>query len=254
MKIGVQTRPWGPEMNREHLAQVLADIASAGYDGFEIGAQHLDISQPEPFRRLVASHDLKVVGIHVGGEIYDPKSVQEALDSLERIVAFTAEIGAPFMPFSGRPKLDKTEEEYRHQAENLNRIGRLCRDHGITLGYHNHFWEILDDCAELRHLCDHTDPALVSLCLDIGWIERAGGHPVEAAEAFLDRVAYFHLKDTKEDEWMEVGHGTVDFPGLFQAIQEFQGEWLVVEQDETRREPVQSARMSRDYLKQQFAI
>jgi len=250
IKIGVQTRPWGPEMNRESLSEVLAQIASVGYDGFEIGAQHLDVSQPGPFRQLVASHGLEVLGIHVGGEIYDPQSVQEALDNLERIVAFTAEVGAPFMPFSGRPKSDKTEEEFQHQADGLNRIGQLCHDHGITLCYHNHYWEIENEYAELRYLCEHTDPDLVSLCLDVGWVERAGGSPIEAARAFLDRVAYFHLKDTKEDEWMEVGNGTVDFPELLQVIQGRQDWWLVVEQDETRRTPAESARMSYEYLKQ----
>lgn len=262
MKVGVQTRPWGPEMNRERLPEILAEIASAGYDGFEIGAQHLDISRPEPFRRLIADHGLRVIGVHVGGEIYDPQSVQEALDNLERIVAFAVEVGASFVPYSGRAKPDKTEEEYGYQAENLNRIGQICRDNELTLSYHNHFWEIENDCRELRHLCEHTDPELVSLCLDVGWVERAGGSPVDVARTFLDRVAYFHLKDTKEEEWMEVGYGTVDFPGLFQLIQDRPewsrakgaGEWLVVEQDETQRPPVESARMSREYVKQHLGV
>lgn len=81
-------------------------------------------------------------------------------------------------------------------------------------------------------------------------MERAGGSPIEAARIFLDRVAYFHLKDTKEDEWMEVGNGTVDFPELLQVIQGRQDWWLVVEQDETRRTAAESARMSYEYLKQ----
>ena len=250
IKVGFQTRPWGPEMNREHLPEILAQIASAGYNGFEIGAQHLDISQPQAVRRLVADHGLEVVGVHVGGEIHDPQSVQEALDNLERIVAFAAQVGASFVPFSGRAKSGKTEAECQHQADGLNRIGQLCRDHGITLCYHNHYWEIENECAELRYLCQHTDPDLVSLCLDVGWVERAGGSPIEAARAFLDRIAYFHLKDTKGDEWMEVGSGTVDFPELLQVIQQRQDWWLVVEQDETRRTPAESARMSYQYLQQ----
>ena len=167
---------------------------------------------------------------------------------------FTAEVGAAFVPFSGRLKADKTEEQLRHQADSLNRIGELCRDNGVTLCYHNHFWEIENNCWELHHLCDHTDPDLVSLCLDVGWIERAGGSPVEVTQAFLDRVAYFHVKDTTEDEWMEVGHGTVDFPGLFEVIGDCDDWWLVVEQDETRRRPVESARMSREYLRAQFHV
>ncbi|HIC89714.1 MAG TPA: hypothetical protein EYP04_09985 [Anaerolineae bacterium] len=254
MKIGIQTRPWGPAMNRTQLPQVLAEIAAAGYEGFEIGAQHLDVSQPGKLRQLAAEYGLEVVGIHVGGEIYNPQSVQEALDNLERIVAFAAEVGTLFLPFSGRLKPHKTEEEFQYEAESLNRIGRLCQAKGIRLCYHNHFWEIEDDCRELRYLRDHTDPSLVSLCLDVGWVERAGGSPVEVARTFLDRIAYFHLKDTRDTEWMEVGYGTVDFPGLFQVIRTRQHWWLVVEQDETRRLPAESARLSREYLKQQFHV
>jgi sugar phosphate isomerase/epimerase len=55
VKIGIQTRPWGPELNQKHLTDVLADVAGTGYDGFEIGAQHLDIARPEillPWRRI----------------------------------------------------------------------------------------------------------------------------------------------------------------------------------------------------------
>jgi sugar phosphate isomerase/epimerase len=237
-------------MNQQDLGQILAEVAAAGYDGIEIGAQHLDISQPEPFLRLVADHGLQVVGIHVGGEIYDPDSVRRALRDLEQTVVFAARVGVPYLPFSGRPKPDKTDEDHRQQAASLNRIGRLCADHGLQLCYHNHYWEIESDCAELRYLCQHTDPELVWLCLDVGWVERAGGSPLAVASEFLERVAYFHLKDTKEDLWMEVGRGAVDFPGLFRVIQERSWAWMVVEQDETRRAPFESARLSRKYLGQ----
>jgi inosose dehydratase len=254
MKIGIQTRPWGADMNQQNLGQILTEIAAAGYDGLEIGAQHVDISQPKPFYRLVADHGLQVVGIHVGGEIYDPQSVREALDNLERTVAFAAQGDVPFLPFSGRPKSGKTKADHQRQAESLNRIGQLCSNYGVQLSYHNHFWEIENDCAELRYLCEHTDPDLVWLCLDVGWVERAGGSPVAVGSEFLERVAYLHLKDTKDDLWMEVGHGTVDFDGLFQLIKGRDLAWSVVEQDETRRAPLESARLSREYLKEQVGV
>ncbi len=254
MKVGIQTRPWGPEMNQKQLNEVLVDIATAGYDGFEIGAQHLDIAQPQILQELAANPDLQVVGIHGGGEIYDPQSVKEALGNLERIVAYARQVGAGFIPFSGKLKEEKTETELNNQAENLNRIGELCQQQGLRLCYHNHFWEIEDDWAELRHLCEHTDPTRVSLWLDVGWVERAGSSPVAVVETFFDRIGYFHIKDTTPEEWMEIGYGTVDFAGLFKLIRERYDGWLVVEQDETRRLPLESAQMSRNYLKEQFEV
>ena len=254
MKIGIQTRPWGPEKNRQQLPQILTEIASAGYDGVEIGAQHLDIGKPEVFRQLVTSHGLAPAAIHTGGEIYNPQAVQEARDNWERTAIFAAQVGAQFLAFSGRAKENKSIEEVQIEADSLNRVGRFCRENGIRLAYHNHNWEIQDNCRELNLLCDHTDPALVSLCLDVAWAHRAGGNPAEVARMFLDRVAYFHVKDTTAAEWREVGHGDLDFDVLFAVVRTREWPWLVVEQDDTQRAPVESARMSREYLRQKLDV
>ncbi len=204
MNIGVQTRPWGPERNRHDLPGVLAEVVAAGYDGIEIGAQHLDISQPAPFRQLLDSFGLQVAGIHVGGEIYNPESVKAALENLERTIAFAAAAGATYLPFSGKAKEGKTPGELATEAESLNRVGELCRDAGLKLAYHNHYWEIQDGCAELEYLLANTDPGLVSLCLDVAWVHRGGADPAALARKHLPRIAYFHLKDTTPDEWREL--------------------------------------------------
>lgn len=260
MHLGIQTRPWGPERNRADLNGILAEIAGAGYDGFEIGAQHLDLNAPTAFRQLLAAYGLRVVGLHVGGEIHNPESVADALGNLERTIVFAAEVGATYLPFSGKMKgvnaadAQKTEAELNIQAESLNRIGELARVAGLTLCYHNHFWEIEDDAHELRHLLAHTDRALVSLCLDVAWVQRGGGDPVILAREVFPRVGYFHFKDTTDDEWREVGYGTVDFPGLVALLREHSYDgWLVVEQDETQRAPDESARMSRETLRRLLA-
>ncbi len=252
MKVAVQTRPWGPEANRQRLGEVLADVRAAGYDGIEIGAQHLDLRKPGILLRLLDEHELLPAGIHVGGEIYNPDAVKRARADLERTVGYAAEVGAPYLAFSGRALAGKTAEMLAAEADNLNRIGEMCCAEGLTLAYHNHNWEIERDCTELRFLRDHTDPALVSFLLDVAWVQRGGGDPVAVAREFLPRIAYFHLKDTRGDEWVELGRGVVDFAGLFEVIRAREWRWLVVEQDETKRPPVESARMSRDFLREKL--
>jgi sugar phosphate isomerase/epimerase len=249
MKIGIQTRPWGPEANQQRLPEVLAEVRAAGYDGIEIGAQHLDITQPAPFRRLLADQGLGLAGIHVGGEIWNPQAVRDALARLEQTMAFAAAASAPHLCFSGAMKQGKSEGELALAAENLNRIGALARNHGLRLAYHNHFWEIEDDCRELRFLRDHTDPDCVSFLLDVAWVHRGGGDPAAVASEFLPRIAYFHLKDCRGTEWLELGEGDVDLVGVIRVMSGQEFPWAVVEQDETRRAPVDSARMSRDYLR-----
>ncbi len=253
MRIGIQTRPWGPEANRQRLNAVLADVKAAGYDGIEIGAQHLDISQPAPFRQLLADHGLALAGIHVGGEIWNPQAVRDALARLEQTMAFAAAAGAPHFCFSGTPKRGKSDEELAQAATNLNRIGELAQSYGLRLAYHNHFWEIEQDCRELRFLRDHTDPALVSFLLDVAWVQRGGGDPVAVAREFLPRIAYFHLKDTRGSEWLELGEGDVDLHGVIEVMRGRELPWVVVEQDETKRPPVESARVSRAFLRRTLA-
>ncbi len=253
MQIGIQTRPWGPEANRQRLADVLADVKAAGYDGIEIGAQHLDITQPAPFRRLLDDHGLAVAGIHVGGEIWNPQAVRDALARLEQTMAFAAAVGAPHLCFSGALKQGKTDAELAQTAANLNRIGELARSRGLILAYHNHFWEIEDDCRELRFLRDHTDPTFVSFLLDVAWVHRGGGDPVAVAREFLPRIAYFHLKDTRGAEWVELGEGDVDLGGVIAVMRGRELPWAVVEQDETKRSPIESAAMSRAFLWQRLA-
>lgn len=248
MRIAVQTRPWGVDRNRDDLATILVEIAGAGYDGFEIGNQHLDLTQPDRLRALADAHGLAIAGIHAGGEISDPDAIKSARAQIERIADFIVAVGAAIMPFSGQPKSNKSAAALRIEADNLNRVGELCAQRGVTLCYHNHNWEIADDCAELQFLMDHTDPALVSLCLDVGWVQRAGGNPLAVLNRFALRVGYFHLKDTTADDWRELGRGDVDLPPLLAAVQKLASAWVAVEQDTVPGPAVDSARISRAYL------
>jgi len=252
MRIAVQTRPWGVERNRDDLPGILAEIAGAGYAGFEIGNQHLDLSQPARLRALAEEHGLAVAGVHAGGEISDPEAIRAARGQMERIADFIVAVGAAILPFSGKPKSGKTPAELQTEADNLNLMGDLCAQRGITLCYHNHNWELVHDCAELQFLMDHTDPARVSLCLDLGWVQRAGGDPLAVLNRFAPRIAYFHLKDTTADDWQELGNGDVDLPPLLAAVAELAPAWATVEQDTVPGPAVDSARISRNYLRQRM--
>ena len=250
MKLAVQTRPWGVDRNRTDLNGVLTEVAAAGYDGFEIGNQHLDLSRPHALRAMAEAHGLAIAGIHAGGEISDPAAVEKARADIIRIAGFIVDVGASILPFSGMPKENKSPAELQMEADNLNRIGELCAARDVQLCYHNHYWEIQNDCAELQFLCDHTDPALVNLCLDLGWVQRAGGDPLGVAQRFAERIAYVHIKDTTADEWRELGMGDVTWLNLLQFLEELHLPWGTVEQDEVSRPAGESATISRTFLRE----
>ncbi len=246
MNIGIQSNLYDADYHREKMSQLLAEIARAGYAGIEIGAHRFDnLDQPGDFLSRVQDAGLHVSGIHTLIKFYNAGN----LDYAKRAAEFTQAMKSQFMLVSGEADEGKTKDDYKATAEILNQVGEICQEHGLTYVYHNHWYEIENQQEELRALCELTDPRLVSLCLDIGWVERAGYSPAEVSIAFLDRIRYFHLKDTQSEKFVDLGQGKVDFPAWFRAIQDKGDFYLTHERDEVLPNAFESAKISREYLR-----
>ena len=246
MQIGIQSNIWGPEYHREKMPEMLAEIARAGYAGIEIGAHRFDnLDQPGDFLAQVQNEGLHVSGIHTLIKLYK----SDSLDYAKRAAEFTKAVNSQFMLVSGEAGDGKNQKEHQSTAEILNQVGELCQQYDLIYVYHNHWFEIIDSAAELRALCELTDPELVSLCLDIGWVERAEASVVDVTTDFLDRIAYFHLKDTQGDRFVSLGDGMVDFPNWLSAIEGKGDFYLTYERDEFLPTALESAIKSRKYLR-----
>lgn len=249
MKIGLQTNVWSPERHQD-LPQMLGEIAAAGYNGFEIGAHRIDLTQPARFRALADNCGLAVAGLHNHGELHNAEAMRAVFEKLKQAAQFAREVGAACVLLSGRPKDGKTDDELRASAQALNQAGEIAREAGLPLYYHNHYWELADQMRELECLAGQTDPELVSLALDVGWVQRAGYDPTAVIARFAPRIRYLHLKDTRDDQWIELGQGTVDFAQVLAAVREHLGDcWLTVERDEVLPDALESATTSREYLR-----
>jgi sugar phosphate isomerase/epimerase len=80
----------------------------------------------------------------------------------------------------------RTTAPWRAFARDLNRAGRMARDAGLKLGYHNHNWEffrLTDNPSRTAYdvLTDATDPELVHLQLDLFWATRGARDPVASS-------------------------------------------------------------------------
>jgi len=246
MNIGIQSNLWQEKVHREEMPRILAEMAQAGYAGIEIGAHRVaDIYSPDVFLGMCGREGLHVSGIHTPIRLYD----EGDLDYAKRTADFSQALETKFMLVSGREGTNKSQDEFKATADVLNQVGEICQERGLTYVYHNHWYEIANDAAELHALCDLTDPKLVSLCLDIGWVERADASSVDVTIEFLDRIAYFHLKDTKDEKFVSLGDGTVDFPGWLAAIEGKGNFYLTYERDEFLPTALESATNSRIYLR-----
>jgi sugar phosphate isomerase/epimerase len=253
MKIAIQTNVWNNQFH-QNLPELLAEIKSAGYDGLEIGAHRLDLSRPGAFVELLNRSGLAVSGLHVHGELHNPEAIQPLYDFYTQAAHFAAAVGAPFLLISGKPKENgKTQPELAAEVEVLQRVSDICRQQGLLLCYHNHYWELQQELRELEYLVAHTQQQDFGLALDVAWVHRAGHRPADIIHRFKERVLYLHMKDTTPDRFTDLGQGDVDFTAVKQAIQGLPLPWLAVERDEVLPEALASARACRDYLRTLFS-
>jgi len=125
-------------------------------------------------------------------------------------------------------------------ARDLNEAGRMARDAGLRLGYHNHNWEffrLTDDPSRTAFdvLIEETDPRLVHFELDLFWVTRGARDPVDLLRRLRGRVRQYHVKDMNQaGSFEDPGQGLLDFPRIFrtQQVEEY-----IVERDDAGSPP-----------------
>jgi sugar phosphate isomerase/epimerase len=106
-------------------------------------------------------------------------------------------------------------------ADRFNRWGARCREAGIRFGYHNHDFELKpngDMGRGLDIMLKNTDPDLVDFEMDIFWVVKAGGDPLDYLARYPRRFPLVHVKDATAAPALamtDVGKGTIDFGTVF---------------------------------------
>jgi len=117
---------------------------------------------------------------------------------------------------------------WKRTAAILNEKAAALKPHGISLGYHNHNTEFapIGDTTGWSILMRETDPSLVSLEVDLGWIAAAGFDPVAFLAQHKGRVRQVHVKDVKattktnhalQMDPSEIGAGKLDWARILPA-------------------------------------
>jgi len=111
---------------------------------------------------------------------------------------------------------------YGRTAEELSAIGAALKQSGRVLCYHNRDFEFApleEGLTGMDLLLRGFDPAMVRLCVDVGHAARAGVDPVAFIRNNGERVAYVHLRDIKDDQFVPLGTGELDLPAIMREIQ-----------------------------------
>lgn len=125
------------------------------------------------------------------------------------------------------PHIDRTlwstREQLASSATSLNEIAKRGSAHGLSVGYHNHWWETenrIDGTTALEIFADHLDPGVI-LEVDTYWAEVGGTSAIELLGRLGDRVTLLHVKDGAIDQddqsQVAVGSGRIDVAGILAA-------------------------------------
>lgn len=141
-----------------------------------------------------------------------------------RVLAAATECGVTTVidPFFD-PESWTTETGVVGIADRLNALSATAAGHGISVGYHNHAFELrarLGGKSALERLAELLDPAVV-IEVDTFWAQ-VGGEPAPALlERLGERVRLIHVKDgplTEVDEdQLPAGTGAMDVPAVLAA-------------------------------------
>jgi sugar phosphate isomerase/epimerase len=161
-----------------------------------------------------------------------------------------------------------TLDDWKWNAEQFNQVGGKIKKAGLQLGYHNHNFEFrkIGDVTGYDEFLRLTDPDLVCLELDCGWMAVAGLDPVAYLTRYPKRYRLLHIKDFKRGFTpttalmseapgapvpTELGRGAIDYTGILAAARKGNIRSTFVEQEPPFKEmpALEAIQVDYDYLK-----
>jgi sugar phosphate isomerase/epimerase len=230
---------------RDHMADreaTLTRLAGLGYTAVE---PYDPTADPKGFRALADDLGLTVSGAHAMAMLNepDPAPVFEAIATLGTDLAILP-AGIPQDSFTSHDGLQQA-------ADLLNSLSAKASEHGLRLGYHNHWWEfepVLEGRHALEILAGLTAPEVV-FEIDTYWAAVGGADPAAVLERLGERVVALHVKDgpiVKGEPHVAVGTGAMPVPAILAAAPA--DAWRVVELDECATDIFDALGQSLAYL------
>ena len=113
----------------------------------------------------------------------------------------------------------KTADDWKFQADELNKFGAMTAKDGLFIAYHNHeieFQKTPEGQVPYDILMANTDPKLVRFQIDVGNLTFGAGNAYEYLAKYPTRYFSVHAKDfTPGKAAVPVGAGTLDWRKIF---------------------------------------
>lgn len=244
----------------------LKQVAAMGYQ--EVEAAGFFKHSAAEVKQAMDAAGLRCVSAHYGMSDLQPH--------LDDIIAFAKGVGletivcsSPMMRNPERAKglswnamMDAVPlDDWKWNAEQFNTIGEKVQQAGMKFGYHNHFVEFHRKEGGVRAydvILQTTDPKLVTMEMDVGWVVIGGASPEEYLTSYPNRFSMLHVKQFKLQGWKpgeepvstEMNQGSIDHKRIFAAAKKASIRHIFVEQEAfPDMAPMQALQVDADWLK-----
>ena len=253
--IGLQLFTVSDHIQKD-LVGTFKRVHEIGYRDVEIGGTfNYYGKKPAELKRILNDSGLRPLSMHCTDE--------QLKTHLQKSIADARECGISYIGLASLDDQDrKSLDAIKRDAEWFNHLGEAINKAGGHFFYHGHNFDYasVGGVIEYDELLRRTDPKLANFQLDCFWCVRAGKDPVDYFNRFPGRFLQLHIKDLKpgykpstggDDRpgaFTEVGSGVIDWRRIFKAAPKGGLRHYYVEQDETDRDSLESAKISYDYL------
>lgn len=214
----------------------IREIELYGLNGSSDAEAQLFGLSPTEFLDALRAANLTMAMAHIAGNWTNTGVIAEIANALgvEALALALPEIFTDSSSGTFNMVRAKSLAEVDGLIGRLNQVADEFRSLGLTFAYHNHHVEFIPIDGEVpyHYIMERTDPDLVKIELDIGWVGAAGLDPAQQVKRYADRLISCHLKDFDSRirllenpdldsilaAIVEPGAGTIDFPRVLEAI------------------------------------
>lgn len=241
--VGVQLYSVRKEMLADATG-TLKKLAQIGYTEIESARSEKGNYyglQPKEIKSILNDLGMTLRSGHVHIDENWQQSIEEA-----------AEAGQQYLICSTMPTKGQTVDNYQRVADAFSKAGEDCKKANMVFGYHNHEYEFEQENGQVLYdvLLQKTDPSLVQMELDLGWVFVTGNDPLAYFNKYPGRFPLWHLKDMNKakKQSTEFGKGQLDIKGMLANAKKSGMKHFFVEQEEYTNTAFESLQQDFDYL------
>jgi inosose dehydratase len=250
VKLGHVAHTWG----QIPLIDIVKEVSKIGYKGIEFFSKDISsfYDNPEEFNELLLSYGLVLSSLYYIGNCIDQTKRDHDLQEAARAADFVKALGASHLILSAASSEFKSDIDYKVMADILNQIGEMCLEKDVMMCFHPHVGSVIENKEEIQAIFEITNPELVFFCIDTGHIAKGGSDLIEITKKYIRRLYFVHLKDMKDDHFVELGRGSINLREIFSLLEnaDYKG-WFLPEVPVSRAtapEPYTNAQISYEYL------